>query len=148
MRVLYGSVQSDHIPVAIEIDLQLAPDVEHGAVNSIGGNIDWSAVSEEVLFKYRVQTDTLLKNIVQPTDALSCKDCNCTKVDHKEALHKYYDDIMTAINCAGQNTMKMDNQHKGHHFNRPGWKEFASDLYSMSRDLYFMWKDSGCPRQV
>ena len=61
-------------------------------------------------------------------DALSCKDCNCTKVDHKEALHKYYDDIMTAINCAGQNTMKMDNQHKGHHFNRPGWKEFASDL--------------------
>ena len=31
--------------------------------------------------------------------------------------------------------MKMHNQHKGHHFNRPGWKEFASDLYSMSRDL-------------
>ena len=30
MRLLYGSVQSDHIPVAIEIDLQLAPDVEHG----------------------------------------------------------------------------------------------------------------------
>ena len=37
----------------------------------------------------------LSNNIVQPTDALSCKDCNCTKVDHKEALHKYYDDIMT-----------------------------------------------------
>ena len=50
MRVLYGSVQTDHIPVAIEIDLQLAPDVEHGAVNSIGGNIDLSVVSEEVPF--------------------------------------------------------------------------------------------------
>ena len=97
MKVLYGSVQSDHIPVAIEIDLQLAPDVEHGAANSIADNIDWSAVSEEELLNYRVQTDILLNNIVQPTDALSCKDCNCTKVDHKEALHKYYDDIMTAI---------------------------------------------------
>ena len=32
-------------------------------------------------------------------------------------------------------------------FNVPGWKEFASDLYSMSRDLYFIWKDSGSPRQ-
>ena len=96
MKVLYGSVQSDHIPVAIETDLQLAPDVEHGAANStIGDNIDWSAVSEEALLNYRVQTDILLNNIVQPTDALSCKDCNCTKVDHKEALHKYYDDIMT-----------------------------------------------------
>ena len=59
MKVLCGSVQSDHRPVAIEIDLQLAPDVEHGAVNSIGGNIDWSAVSEEVLFNYRVQTYTV-----------------------------------------------------------------------------------------
>ena len=147
MKVLYGSVQSDHIPVAIEIDLHLAPDVEHGAANSIRDNIDWSAVSEEVFLNYRVQTDILLNNIVQPTDAMSCKDGNCTKVDHKEALHKYYDDIMTAIRCAGQNTMKMRNQHKGNNFNLPGWKEFASDLYSMSRDLYFMWKDSGSPRQ-
>ena len=58
MKVLYGSVQSDHIPVAIETDLQLAPDVEHGAANStIGDNIDWSAVSEEALLNYRVQTD-------------------------------------------------------------------------------------------
>ena len=101
------------------------------------------------LIIYRVQTDILLNNIVQPTYALSCKDCNyyCTKVDHKEALHKYYDDTMTAIRCAGQNTMKMRNQPKGNNFNLPGWKEFASDLYSMSRDLYFMWKDSGSPRQ-
>ena len=88
MNVLYGSVQSDHIPVAIEIDLPLAPDLEHGAANSIGDNIDWSAVSEEVLLNYRVQTDILLNNIVQPTDAMLCKDRNCTKVDNKEALHK------------------------------------------------------------
>ena len=69
----------------------MAPDVEHGAANSIGDNIDWSAVSEEVLLNYRVQTNN--------------------------------------------------------NFNLPGWKEFASDLYSMSRDLYFMWKDSGSPMQ-
>ena len=43
--------------------------------------------------------------------------------------------------------MKMRNQHKGNNSNLPGWKEFASYLYSMSRDLYFMWKDSGSPRQ-
>ena len=43
--------------------------------------------------------------------------------------------------------MKMRNQHKGNNSNLPGWKAFASYLYSMSRDLYFMWKDSGSPRQ-
>ena len=43
--------------------------------------------------------------------------------------------------------MKMRHQQKGNNFNLPGWKELASDLYSMSRDLYFIWKDSGSPRQ-
>ena len=32
-------------------------------------------------------------------------------------------------------------------YNRPGWKEFASELYDMSRDTYFLWRDSGSPRQ-
>ena len=32
-------------------------------------------------------------------------------------------------------------------FIRPGWTKFASDLYDMSRDVYFLWKDSGSPRQ-
>ena len=74
-------------------------------------------MSEEVLFNYRVQTDILLNNIVQPTNALSCKDCNCTKVDHKEALHKYYDDIMTAIGLCRSEYNGMLNQNKGNIFN-------------------------------
>ena len=36
---------------------------------------------------------------------------------------------------------------RGNAFNRPGWKEFASDLYDISRDAYFLWRDSGSPRQ-
>ena len=50
MCVLYGTVQSDHIPVAVNIDLQLATDIDHGAVNNIGNKIDWSALSEGVIY--------------------------------------------------------------------------------------------------
>ena len=35
MSVLYGTILSDHIPVMVEIDLQLAPDIEHGTFNDV-----------------------------------------------------------------------------------------------------------------
>ena len=120
MCVLYGTVQSDHIPVAVNIDLQLAPDIDHGAVNNIGNNIDWSALSEGVIYEYGVQSEIRLINVVLPTDILLCKDCNCAKVKHKEALNKYYDDIICAITSAGQNTIKTHNPSKGYNLNRPG----------------------------
>ena len=84
MCVLYGTVQSDHIPVAVNIDLQLAPDIDPGAVNNIGNNIDWSALSEGVIYEYGVQSEIRLRNVELPTDVLICKDCNCAKVKHKK----------------------------------------------------------------
>ena len=35
ISILYGTILSDHIPVMVEIDLQLAPDVENGASNDV-----------------------------------------------------------------------------------------------------------------
>ena len=59
---------------------------------------------------------------------------NCNNVEHKEALKKYYDDIMFAITSAGRTTIKTRNRSNGKNLNRPGWKEFASELYDMSRE--------------
>ena len=90
-----------------------------------------------------------------------CKDCECTNENHRNSLCQYYDNVVEAIKLAGVNTI--NTQHTGgqNDFNRPGWTEFASDLYDMSRDIYFLWKDlydmsrdiyflwkdSGSPRQ-
>ena len=54
---------------------------------------------------------------------------------------------MCAITTASQNSIKTNKLSKGKHFNLPGWKEFASDLYDMSRETYIMWKNAGSPRQ-
>ena len=106
----YGNVHSDHIPVAVNIDLQLAPDIDHGAVPNIGNTIDWSALSED-------QSEIRLRNVELPTDVLRCKDCKCTEVKHKEALNKYYDDIICAITSAGQNTIEIRKPYKGNNLN-------------------------------
>ena len=56
-----------------------------GQVNNIGNKIDWSALSEDVIYEYGVQSEIRLRNVELPTDVLLCKDCKCTEVKHKEA---------------------------------------------------------------
>ena len=84
---------------------------------------------EDVIRNDGAYTDLLLSNIVLPIEALLCKDCECTNENHKNSLCQYYDNIVEAIKLAGVNTI--NTQHTGgqHDFNRPGWTEFASDLY-------------------
>ena len=116
MSVLYGTILSDHIPVMVEIDLQLVPVVEHGASNDMRCKIDWSAKRKNVLYEYGVQTEYLLRDVEIPTDVLLCKNCNCTIVEHKAAWQKYYDSIVCAITTAGQNTIKTNKPSKGKKF--------------------------------
>ena len=54
---------------------------------------------------------------------------------------------MFAITSAGQTTINTRNRSNGKNLNRPGWKEFASELYDMSRETYALWKNEGSPRQ-
>ena len=133
MYVLYGTIQSDHIPLVAHIDLHLAPDIDQGAANNMGNKIDWSILSEDILYEYGVQSEILLSNIEIPTDAILCKNCN--NVEHKEALNKYYDDIIFAITSAGQNTIKTRKRSNGKKHNRPGWNEFASEQYDVTRNI-------------
>ena len=144
--VIYGSLQSDHIPIVFELDLQFAPDVDYRADNT-ARRIDWSVLCEDVIRKYGACTDLLLSNIVLPIEALLCKDGECTNENHKNSLCQYYDNVVEAIKLAGVNTINTQHMGGQNDFNRPGWTDFASDLYDTSRDVYFLWKDSGSLRQ-
>ena len=95
----------------VGIDSQLTPDIEHGTFNDVRCNIYWSAQSKNVLYEYGVQTEYLLRDVEIPIDVLLCKDCNCTNVEHKVALQKYYDNIMCAITTASQNSIKTNKQY-------------------------------------
>ena len=108
--VLYGSLQSDHIPIVFELDLQLVPDVDYCADNT-ARRIDWSVLCDDVIRNYGAYTDLLLSNIVLPIEALLCKDCECTNEIHKNSLCQYYDNIVEAIKLAGVNTI--NTQHTG-----------------------------------
>jgi len=58
--------------------------------------------------------------------------CTCIEVDHKAAIHKYYDDIKYALTTVSQNTIKTPKPSMSETFNMSDWKDFTSDLYDMS----------------
>ena len=82
----------------------MAPDVEPRACHGNAGKIDSSLLSNEVIYKYGANIESLLSNIILPTDALLCKDGNCLNDSHKAALNQLYDDVVAAITMASQNT--------------------------------------------
>ena len=83
----------------------MAPHVEPGACHGNAGRIDWSLLSVDVIYNYGANRELLLSNIVLPTNALLCKDCNCTNDSHKVALNQLYDDVVAAITMASQNSI-------------------------------------------
>ena len=86
-------MQSDHIPVVFELDLQLVPDVVYSTDNT-ASKIDWSVLCDDVIRNYGACTDLLLSNIVLPTGALLCKDCEWpTNENHRNSLCQYYDNV-------------------------------------------------------
>ena len=89
----------------LSLELHLAPDVEPRACHGNAGKIDSSLLSNEVIYNYGANTESLLSNIILPTDALLCKDCNCTNDSQKAALNQLYDNVLAAITMASQNSM-------------------------------------------
>ena len=125
----------------------------HGFPSTVGvldgRTSDVKLVEEQFLGKLHAVLSILFRDTEKSNDVILCKDCNCNNVEHKEASSKYYDDIMFAITSAGHTTIKTRNRSNGKHLHlhRPGWKEFASERYDMSRETYALWKHEGSPRQ-
>ena len=60
---------------------------------------------DDVIRNYGACTHLLLNNIVLHTEALLCKDCECTNENHRNSLCQYYDNVVEAIQLAGVNTI-------------------------------------------
>ena len=80
----------------LSLELQLAPDVEPRACHGNAGKIDSSLLSNEVIYNYGANTESLLSNIILPTDAHD---------SHKAALNQLYDNVVAAITMASQNSI-------------------------------------------
>lgn len=77
MGIKYGVTTTDHIPLALTINIEELPSTVSND-NAISGNVstrlDWSTLSEEDLLAYYTNTDHYLSNVYLPREAIMCKD--------------------------------------------------------------------------
>ena len=56
MKVLHKNIIPDHFPVSIELDVELAPNVERGDNSSYVPMINWTNLKQDTLNKYNTDS--------------------------------------------------------------------------------------------
>lgn len=142
MEILYSLASTDHIPFAVNLDINCVPSTlcEKSIHKS---RIDWSSLKDEDINLYCNYTDLLLNNINICNETLACSNASCSDHNHKRSLINMYDQI---VDCLAKASQGLGKNSGSTHYNKPGWNDHVSDLYKLSRDAFLVWKDSGKPR--
>ena len=144
MDVSYGFVQSDHIPLVLELDISLVPCIDEGVNNSTTRKIDWTKVKPHLLDRYHYFTDEHLKSILLPVESFMCEDTMCSDSNHILAIEQYYDEIVKVlINCSNMTVARVPKKVNNV---RPGWNVYVADLHQVARQAFLTWRTAGSPR--
>ena len=142
INVLYNMSDEDHIPVCMDINVSVLPNLTCEN-NDYSGTISWDRIKDCELKKYLNLTDKHLSNIHIPVEALICGDLHCSNNSHKLMLDEFFCNITKCLNISSEQICKNNRKY----INKPGWSDYASDMYKYSREMRQLWIDNGKPRQ-
>ena len=114
---------SDHIPICIDVSLELVPHVE-GLSTHECKQISWDRVSDECINSYAEAKKCNLKNVNIPHDAIICNNVNCTDEAHISAINLFYDNIIESMTNANDELVIRHGGTKPY-ICRPGWNDQA-----------------------
>ena len=141
----YDGAISDHFPVHISIAVNDIPAVTE-CKNDVTPRLKWKKALPHQVEKYTKHSEYFLNKISFQTEAFACKDANCKHQSHLDAIEKLYTDITEALKTSEHKVFKSNKPNANKFKIRPGWNEFASDLYDRSKEYFKMWVNNGKPR--
>lgn len=140
----YDCTDEDHIPVFLTLDLNCIPDSAESRNDVHNQNISWDRLTNEEVLRYTKNTDDLLRSLTAPVGVFSCQNVNCSNDLHTQELSKFYDKVFDVlVNCGEEIVSHSRNKN---YVARPGWSDYVSELYDLSRELRKQWLVSGKPR--
>ena len=143
--IWYSTCSSDHFPISIDVDMSSVPEVENRTGNE-SNKVKWDTLSKESINHYQKVTDSKLRNVYIPVDALNCTNVSCRDETHRVDLNRFYDSIMQAMQDAGAEISSHNVVHNNQR-GRPGWNDHTNELHEAARNCFLMWRDAGKPMQ-
>ena len=134
--------------MCIDLDLQRIPEIVVDNSTRQRG-LAWDKINDDDRAKYCDLSDANLLRIPIPHDALRCIDANCTYVNHRNDLNKFYDNITESISKASEaifdNKCAGTNRRNDTH-SVPGWNEHVNELHNIARQSFLEWIVEGKPK--
>ncbi len=90
MSILYGSTETDHIPLSVLVNVDVLPVLTRNLNSGKARRLDWASLTKEEIMEYYARTDQSLRNIYLPRDAVLCNDVHCCNVEHGKAICSVY----------------------------------------------------------
>ena len=143
LEICYDLAISDHIPIAMMLNVDNVPLLADNGNTVNPGKLDWAKLSKEDIDRYAAQTDSLIHNIELPRDALMCLNMNCTDPQHVADLCNMYDNITSALIASSEPFCRPKKVFKI----KPGWNEYVAEHHSAAREAFKCWSEAGRPRQ-
>ena len=143
MDILYGMTTTDHIPVAMSLNVDLLPAVVKDGCFSTE-KINWTSLTKDDFLTYFARTDEFLSKVQICKNAVICRDMNCKDEEHRRALCSVYNDIVAALHEGSRPFLKHKNKK---YMVRPGWKDFVAEYQTEAREAFKLWDTAGRPKQ-
>ena len=114
--------------------------------NIYESKLDWSRLDVDHCGKYTYHSAIGLNNVYVPPECCSCNNTDCNLDDHRLSLGKLYDDICACLLNAGSCVIQNRDTRKSFRC-KPGWNDYAKEVYDNARECFYVWKINGKPKQ-
>lgn len=138
----FGDNLSDHIPLSIELDLNID---NIASINQHIPRFLWEKASSDDKQAYRTDLDRLLDSIHIPSSILQCTDLHCKCDEHISCIDSLFDCLVNAGVGASEDTIPLSKPLKEERYGIPGWETHVEPYRRHSLFWHAIWDSYGRP---
>ena len=131
----------DHLPLQICFKIPLLPPPPQPPRQP--PVINWKFDERQKTISYTALTETYLRDIRQPAEALLCNNANCRNIQHCRDLSDFYTNIINTLLSTGSEIFNFLRRNARV---VPGWNEYVKDIHQHARETFLLWRENGSPR--
>lgn len=142
--VLNDYVTSDHLPLVMEVSLNLIKLTSSGEGRTgIPSGIKWDSLTKEDVADYKHTTSELLSDVYIDHSLFLCNNSKCCDHLHIEAIDRLYSEITGALLGASETLCRKNN---GNYKQVLGWNDICKEGHSQARSAFLVWVQASKPR--